>query len=50
LVAERSAHHKEKTTMSQGLGLLLVSVIGGIIVIGYFVQDMLGSLKFWRTR
>jgi|WetSurMetagenome_2_1015567.scaffolds.fasta_scaffold196673_1 hypothetical protein len=36
--------------MSGAIGLLIVSVVGGIIVTLYFIQDTIGSLKFWRAR
>ncbi len=36
--------------MSAGLGLLLIAVVGGIIVTLCFVQDSVGSLRFWRSR
>ena len=36
--------------MSGAIGLLIVTVAGGIIVALCFVQDMTGSLKFWRAR
>jgi hypothetical protein len=36
--------------MTAGLGLLLAAIVGGIIVILCFVQDAVGSLKFWRSR
>ncbi len=36
--------------MSGFTGLMIVSVIGAIIVGLCFVQDSIGSLKFWRSR
>lgn len=36
--------------MSAGIGLLLVTIVGGLIVAACFVSDMVGSLKFWRAR
>lgn len=36
--------------MSGAIGLLIVTIVGGIIVTLCFVQDMVGSLKFWRAR
>jgi hypothetical protein len=37
-------------TMSAFEGLVLVAVVGAIIVTLCFVQDAVGSLKFWRSR
>jgi hypothetical protein len=36
--------------MSGALGLLIVSLVGGIIVAICFVQDNIGTVKFWRSR
>ena len=36
--------------MSGAIGLLIVSVVGGIIVALCFVQDTMGTIKFWRAR
>jgi hypothetical protein len=36
--------------MSQFTGLVIASVIGAIIVGLCFLQDNLGTLKFWRSR
>jgi hypothetical protein len=36
--------------MSAGLGLTIVACVGGIIVALCFVQDSLGTLKFWRSK
>ncbi len=41
---------QEKKTMTGAIGLLIVAVVGGIVVTLFFVQDMMGSLKFWRAR
>jgi hypothetical protein len=38
------------TAMSGFTGLIIVSVVGAIIVTLCFVQDSVGSLKFWRSR
>jgi hypothetical protein len=36
--------------MTSFVGLIIVSVIAAIIVGACFVQDSVGSLKFWRSR
>ena len=36
--------------MSAFTGLVIVAVVGAIIVGLCFVQDSVGSLKFWRSR
>ena len=36
--------------MSGAIGLLIVTVVGGTIVTLCFVQDAIGTFKFWRAR
>ncbi len=36
--------------MTAGIGLLIISLVGGLIVGLFFLQDVVGSLKFWRSR
>jgi hypothetical protein len=36
--------------MSAFEGLVIVAVVGALIVAACFVQDAVGSLKFWRSR
>jgi hypothetical protein len=36
--------------MSGAIGLLIFTLVGGTIVGLYFVQDTIGTVKFWRAR
>jgi hypothetical protein len=50
ILADGACSTQEKIIMSGALGLLIVTLVGGTIVTLCFVQDAIGTVRFWRAR